>query len=109
MKTRSHLQQAGDPATNVYGATGRLCDPAQDLEERALAGSVASDDAEYLAFFHFEGDIPKRPELLACGRRRGSAPPATAFARGQAAKEGCRHQSNRFAKLRATSPITLME
>src|ERR1700681_2279221 len=98
MKARSHLQQAGDPTTNVYAATGRLCDPAQDLEERALAGSVVSNDAEYLAFFHLEGDIPKRPELLACGRS-----PATAFAPGQAAKGGCRLQSNRFAKRRASS------
>ena len=42
----------------------RLGDAAQDLEQRALAGTVAADDADDLALLDLEAHILERPELL---------------------------------------------
>src|SRR5262249_13393550 len=39
-------------------------DAAKNLEKRALARSIASDDTDNLAFLHLEADIPQRPEFL---------------------------------------------
>ena len=36
----------------------------EDLEQRALAGAVAADDADHLAALDLEGDVLERPELL---------------------------------------------
>ena len=49
---------------SVTRPAGRLGDAAQDLEQRALAGAVAADDAEHLALLDLEADILQRPELL---------------------------------------------
>ena len=40
---------------------GRLGDPAEDLQERRLAGAVAADDADHLARLDLEGDVPRAP------------------------------------------------
>src|SRR5262249_18758269 len=40
-------------------------DPAQVLEQRALAGAVVADDAERLPFVDAEADVAQGPELLA--------------------------------------------
>jgi len=45
----------------------------ENLEQRALAGAVAADDADDLAVRDFERDIVKRAELFA-----RSAPPVAA-------------------------------
>ncbi len=42
-------EQARDLAVDVDGPLGRRDDPGQDLEERALAGAVRSDDRQRLA------------------------------------------------------------
>ena len=48
-----------------------LVDPRQDLEERALPGAVAADDAEELTAVDFEGDLSKRTQhaVLSAGER----------------------------------------
>ena len=43
------FEQARDAAPQLDAAARRLGDAAQDLEQRALAGAVAADDAEHLA------------------------------------------------------------
>src|SRR5581483_5724459 len=44
---------------------GRRQRPGQNLQQRALAGSVAADHAEPLAAGHFEGNVLQRPEVAA--------------------------------------------
>ena len=57
-------QQAGHVADDVDRALGRVDDPGQDLEERALAGAVRPDDRERLAALDVQVDVPQRPELV---------------------------------------------
>ena len=47
-----------------HAACGGLGDAAENLEQRALAGSIASDDANHLALLHLEAYILQRPEFL---------------------------------------------
>ena len=49
MKAGADFQQARDAAAQGDAPGGRLGDAAEDLEQRALAGAVAADDAEDLA------------------------------------------------------------
>ena len=45
------------------GVTGRgLGDPREDLQERALAGAVAADDAEHLTLADLEGGVAEGPD-----------------------------------------------
>ena len=70
MKAGPDLEQAGDAAAQHDAALGRLGDAAQDLEQRALAGAIAADDADDLALLDLEADVlaaprtprPRRPE-----------------------------------------------
>ncbi len=64
MKAGADFEQAGDAAAQGDAPLGRLGDAGQDLEQRALAGAVAADDAEDLALAHLEVDILERPEFL---------------------------------------------
>ena len=43
---------------------GRLGDAAQNLEQRAFASAIASDDADDFTPFDLEGDIAQRPTLF---------------------------------------------
>ena len=45
---------------------GRLRDPAEDLEQRALAGAVAPDDADHLAGLDVERHVAEGPEPSSC-------------------------------------------
>ena len=56
------LEQAADAAADVDAPLRRLGDPREDLQQRALAGPVAADDADHLAFADLEGGIPQCPE-----------------------------------------------
>ena len=58
-------QQPGDVAVDVDHALGRMDDPGEDLEERALAGAVRADDRQRLAVLDAQVDVAERPELLA--------------------------------------------
>ena len=64
VKAGADLEQAGDAAAQHDPPLGRLGDAAQDLEQRALAGAVAADDAQDLALLDLEADILERPEFL---------------------------------------------
>ena len=57
MKTCSDLEQRADPAVNVRTARGGLSNPIKNLQQRALACSVASDDAHHFALFNVERNI----------------------------------------------------
>ena len=49
---------------SVDAALGGLGDAAEDLQQRALAGAVAADDADDLAALHLEETSLQRPEIL---------------------------------------------
>ena len=61
MESRSHLEQGTDPSSNIHPTRGRVGDPRQDLEERALASAVATDDPEDLAALDLERHTVKCP------------------------------------------------
>ena len=57
-------QHRRDAPARLDRAVGRLRDPADELQQRGLAGAVAADDAEALALGDFEIDVPQHPEFL---------------------------------------------
>ena len=75
---------------------GRLGDPREDLEQRALAGAVAADDADALAVLDVEVDVagaPRTPDVdagPASRRSRARKPALNAFAQGVFAPARCR-------------------
>ena len=50
-------------------------DAREDLEQRALAGAVAPDDAQHLALLDREGDVVQRQDGLARLRLKASSWP----------------------------------
>ena len=64
MEAGAHLQQACNAATQFYAARGGFGNPAQEFEERGLAGAVPADDPDALALFHLEGDVLQCPEFF---------------------------------------------
>lgn len=66
MEAGAYLQQRGDAAavTDVAGAWGG--DMGEELEERALAGAVLTDDADDIALLYLEGDVLQRPYIVGC-------------------------------------------
>ena len=62
MKARADLEEGTDPAPHDDLALGRVGDPGEDLEERALAGTISPDDAEDLAALDLEVDVFEGPE-----------------------------------------------
>ena len=59
MKAGADFEQASNTTAKNYAPSGRLGDAAENLEERAFAGSVASDNPQYLAALDLEADIPR--------------------------------------------------
>lgn len=57
MKTRSEFDQRRDPLAHLDLAAGGLVNPAQKLEDGALAGSVPTHDTDKLTRFDFERNI----------------------------------------------------
>ena len=64
MKARSNLEQTCDPPPEQHASLCWLRDAAQHFEQRALSGSIAANDADCLAVFDLEANIPERPEFL---------------------------------------------
>src|SRR5687768_6271045 len=54
MKTRAYLQQRAHTSLNRCPAVGRLGDAGKNLQQCALAGAVAPDNAEHLAMLDLE-------------------------------------------------------
>src|SRR5262249_34943909 len=64
VKASADLQEARDPPAQQNAPLGRLCDAAEDLEQSALAGPVAPDDADDLGLFNVEAHVLERPKFL---------------------------------------------
>ena len=64
VKAGADLEQARNPALDCDAPLGRLGDAREDLQQCALAGAVAADDADHLAALDLEAHILERPELL---------------------------------------------
>src|ERR1700731_3446410 len=64
MKSGANLEQSGHTASKRHPPSRRFGDAAQDLEQRAFACAVATDNAEDLASLDLEADILERPEFL---------------------------------------------
>src|SRR5215469_1776687 len=64
MEPSSNLQQAADSSAQPGPPLGRLSDATEYLQERALPGPIAADDADDLAFLDLETYILERPEFL---------------------------------------------
>ena len=65
VKAGAHLQQAGDAPFDLDLPAGGGGDAREDLEQGALAGAVAPDDAQHLALLDGEVDIFERPQGFA--------------------------------------------
>ena len=73
MKTRADFQERTDPALHVDSTAGRIGDFRQNLEQRALAGAVAADEANHFARLDLEGDAVECFDDIArggAGRRK---------------------------------------
>ena len=66
VKPRSHLEQRSDAACHVDAAGGRISDPGEDLQQRALAGSIAADEADDLALLDLERHAVQCPFIVSC-------------------------------------------
>src|SRR5215469_5971504 len=64
MKSSTDLKQARYPSPKRDAARSGLSDSAKDLEERALARSIATDDPKDLPLPDVETHIFQRPEFL---------------------------------------------
>src|SRR5262249_53684829 len=64
MKPRTHFEQARDTSPGSHSASSRLRDATKDLQKRAFASTVASDDAKNLTLLDLEVNVPQRPEFF---------------------------------------------
>src|ERR1700756_2476882 len=64
MKSGANLEQAGHTASKRHPPSRWFGDAAEDLEQRAFARAVATDDAQDFALLDLEADILERPEFL---------------------------------------------
>src|SRR6478752_7401753 len=64
MEPGPKLEQGGQPTTVLDGAGGRLQDPADELEQRRLAGSVRADQSDGAAGSDLQVDVLERPEVI---------------------------------------------
>src|SRR5438552_17286702 len=62
METGAKLDQRRDASVDANGSGGRLADAGDQLQHRALAGSIAADDAEGLSLGDVEGHALQRFE-----------------------------------------------
>src|SRR5206468_5864157 len=63
-KTGAHFKQTRYASQNPYASLRWFGDPAQELEQRGLAGTIATDDANHVAPPDFETHVSKRPEFF---------------------------------------------
>src|SRR5436309_443311 len=63
MEAGPDLEQRTDPTVGFTPPRGRRRDPGQDLEHRALAGPVPSDDPDRLSGADLERDVLQGPEI----------------------------------------------
>jgi hypothetical protein len=70
-----HLEQRTDAAVYHRAATRRRDHTRQDLEQRAFARAIASNDADDVPLADVERDVAQRPDVMRFG---GFGPPASA-------------------------------
>jgi hypothetical protein len=70
VERRADLEQCPDAPPGPGPSLGRIGDPREQLEQRALARAVAPDDADPVALLDRQGHVAQRPELLS----RAAAP-----------------------------------
>ena len=66
----AHLEQGSDPTSRSRHPRRRRRDPGQDLEDRALPGAVAPDDAQRLPVARREKLTSRRDQISRLGPRR---------------------------------------
>jgi hypothetical protein len=76
METCSDLKQAAHPPVNLGKTSRRARDPREDLEQRGLASSIATNQANDLTFLNVEGNVAERPELLRAAMLAASTVPS---------------------------------
>src|SRR6185295_10282563 len=64
MKTGPDFNQRREPSVDHDLAVGWSRDPRKQLQDRALAGAVVSDDAERFRAMHIKTDVFQRPEIF---------------------------------------------
>ena len=64
MEAGAHFEQARNPAIENHAAFRWRRDAREDLEQRALARSIAADDHHNLAAVDGEGNISQRPQNI---------------------------------------------
>ena len=64
MKTGAYFQERCDSTLDPHLTFCRRRDAREDLQQRRLAGTVAADDTQNFAFFDFEVDVLKRPDVV---------------------------------------------
>src|SRR5262249_2476358 len=76
MEAGAHLEQAADAAMDLGAARRRRRDAREDLQQGALAGAVAADDADRLAARDLEAHVAQRPQFLVVAAAERAAQPA---------------------------------
>src|SRR5262249_8740399 len=64
VKSRPNLKQTAHAATQPHASLGWFGNPAENLEQRAFARSIAPDDAKNLSLLDFEAHVPQCPKFL---------------------------------------------
>ena len=64
MEPCTHFKHGGDPSIQTDRAFRGTCDPAEQLQQSRLTGSVPADDPQGLPFFYLKADIPQRVKGL---------------------------------------------
>jgi hypothetical protein len=80
----ANLEQRSDAAVDIRPSAGRLGDAGENLEERALAGSVAADETDHFAGSDLERRLAQRPQfgVVWCSGTFGQEPARAAHRRG---------------------------
>src|SRR5205807_4634406 len=90
MEAGANLQQTAD-TTTYFGATlGRLGNPRQDLQQRALACSVVADNSQDFARCNLERDVAQGPDGVVdrCRTLRAQAAQRCGYRVGQGVAQG---------------------
>ncbi len=67
METGADFEKAADAAVKFGAAFGGAGDAGEDFQQRAFAGAVAADQADYFAFFYLEIDVLQGPDVGRAG------------------------------------------
>ena len=63
IESRAELEQRRDPPLRHDASVSRRQDSADDLEQRALAAAIGTNQPQHFAALRLKADIAKRPEI----------------------------------------------